>query len=82
MSYISQEVKTVAFCTEGMARDLLFIPVEMAPGHLIDMREIQAAIKQLYTLQFVCVEILTSHIAFIEISYSVLRTIPRKQTAR
>lgn len=31
------------FCTELMAKQLLFLPFEMAPGHLIDMRDLQAA---------------------------------------
>jgi len=40
-------MKYVQFCTEGMAKGLHFLPVEMAPGHLIDSREIQAAIRRM-----------------------------------
>lgn len=34
---------TVTFCTELMAKQLLFLPFEMAPGHLIDLRDLHAA---------------------------------------
>lgn len=40
-------MKYAAFCTEGMAKGLHFLPVEMAPGHLIDSRDIQAAIMRI-----------------------------------
>lgn len=36
-------MKTALFCTESMAKSLLFLPVQMAPGHLVDAREIHAA---------------------------------------
>lgn len=37
----------VSFCTEGMAKDLLFLPYEMAPGHLIDLRDFDEAVKRM-----------------------------------
>lgn len=36
-----------SFCTEDMARRLLFLPVELAPGHLIDSRAIQDAVYRM-----------------------------------
>lgn len=34
---------TATFCTELMAKQLLFLPFEMAPGHLIDLRDLHEA---------------------------------------
>jgi hypothetical protein len=34
-------------CTEGMVHSALMFPVEMAPGHLIDGRDIQGAILRM-----------------------------------
>lgn len=41
-----------SFCTEGMAKAMLFLPVEMAPGHLIDGRDIQAAMMLIKSVVF------------------------------
>jgi hypothetical protein len=37
------------FCTEDMVHAALMFPVEMAPGHLIDARDIQGAILRMQT---------------------------------
>lgn len=42
-SYRRMNHGTVTFCTELMAKQLLFLPFEMAPGHLIDLRDLHAA---------------------------------------
>jgi hypothetical protein len=34
-------------CTEGMVHAALMFPVEMAPGHLVDSRDIQGAILRM-----------------------------------
>lgn len=35
------------FCTEDMAKRLLFLPYEMAPGHMIDLRDLDDAVKRM-----------------------------------
>jgi len=35
-----------SFCTEGMAKAMLFLPVEMAPGHYVDARDFHDAIEE------------------------------------
>jgi hypothetical protein len=35
-----------SFCTEGMAKAMLFLPVEMASGHYIDARDFHDAIEE------------------------------------
>lgn len=36
-----------AFCTENMAKSMLFLPVEMAPGYLIDARDLHDAVQRM-----------------------------------
>lgn len=35
------------FCTEDMAKAMRFLPYEMAPGHLIDLRDLDDAVKRM-----------------------------------
>lgn len=35
------------FCTEDMAKSMRFLPYEMAPGHLIDLRDLDDAVKRM-----------------------------------
>lgn len=37
----------VAFCTEDMAKQLRVLPVELAPGHVVDSRAIQDAVYRM-----------------------------------
>jgi len=36
-----------SFCTENMAKTMLFLPVEIAPGHLIDARDLHDAVQRM-----------------------------------